>query len=421
MSPPKPAEPAAAPDGAARFAADGALLVVANGLAGLLFLGVHVVLGRRLTGVDYAMVVSLLGLLNVLSVGASAIQLTAARHVAASTDPRVDPTALARWGLSRLMLVGVPALAGWCLLAVPLRGWLGEPPWGALALLGPVAALRLAIPLAHGVLQGLRRFAWIAGAAVGGAVARLIAAWALTETSPGVTSALLAFVASAIVMLGVCLWPIRRRLRHPGRTPQPREATSLDPARQRAIRRDLLRIGGGQLVLFTLANADLILAPRLLTGEALADYGKAALLARTAIFLPLPVVGAMFPRAVRSDRRGVVAAPLLFVGAAAAAIALGIGLAADELLAAVYGQQSAQAAAWFRLYALAVVPLALLEVVLPWLWARDRAGLALSLALPVACYGALLLNLTGRPGAMIASLAAAATVGLLWTAIGARR
>ncbi|MEM9557408.1 MAG: hypothetical protein AAGC60_24330 [Acidobacteriota bacterium] len=413
----------AADESAKRFAADGALLLVANGLAGLLFLLVHAVLGRWMDGVDYALVVSLLGLLNVLSVGGNALQLAMARATAGRAARTDAWSSLARSGLGRMVRLLPLLLLAWCgvawLLRPHLAGASATAPFAALVLLGVIAALRLIVPLAQGLLQGLRRFGWIAAAAIGGAVTRLTAAVVVAAASGGVTAVLGAFVAGATATLALSLWPVRDRLRAPSSG-----ATTNDGPDDAAVWRYALRVGAGQIALFTLMNVDLVLAPRLLAGDALAAYGKAAVLARAVIFLPLPVVGAMVPRAAVSARRGLVGAPLLFVLGVGALLALVAATWPTLLLQLLYGAGTEPAAAdLLARMVWAVLPLAAIEVALPWLWARGRTGGVISLAVPVSLYVAVLLAgdlVAGDPARLVGAVAAASLGCLLWLVLAAR-
>ncbi|MEM6796904.1 MAG: hypothetical protein AAF725_23220, partial [Acidobacteriota bacterium] len=170
---------------------------------------------------------------------------------------------------------------------------------------------------------------------------------------------------------------------------------------------ELGRVALGQMALFTLINADLIIAPRLLEGDTLAAYGKAAMLGRAVIFLPLPVVLAMFPRAVVSTRRRLLALPMLFVALTAAATASLVAWRPELPLGLIYGATEAAAPGLARLYVWAAIPLALVEVAVPYLWARDRPWAVAALLVPATAFLGVLLLLGGQPERIILALAAA--------------
>src|ERR1039458_7827861 len=64
------------------FAWDTSVLFVGSSAAAVLFFLFHVLMGRLMGPVDYAELVALIGLLNVLNVPAGVMQLTMARYVA---------------------------------------------------------------------------------------------------------------------------------------------------------------------------------------------------------------------------------------------------------------------------------------------------------------------------------------------------
>ncbi|MEM1205015.1 MAG: hypothetical protein AAGN66_17425 [Acidobacteriota bacterium] len=405
-------------DSTRRFAADGLLMIGANGTAALLYLLVHVALGRRLPGVDYAVLVSLLGLLNILGIGAAALQTTLARYIALAAQDDGDDgglwLAVTRRALRRAGLWALPAAGLWCLATPWLRDALGAPSAWALVLLGATAALQLFQPLVQGSLQGLRRFGALAGSSMAGAATRLLAAVTVVYLGGGVTAALWAFVLGALVALAVACWPLRNALRGA-------ESPGTPDFDSGPIYRYLGLALVGQAALYGLMNADLVLAPRLLQGETLAAYSKAAMLARTVVFLPLPLVIAMFPRAVVSGRRRILAGTMAAAAALAAVPATLVALWPGVFLAWMYGAVEPQAPALLRQYVWAMLPLLLVEVAVPYLWARRQPWAVVALVLPMLLYASALTRLPDRPEAMIQGVAAAGTLFLLWLLAAAWR
>ncbi|MEM8964384.1 MAG: hypothetical protein AAGD38_23055, partial [Acidobacteriota bacterium] len=282
-------------------------------------------------------------------------------------------------------------------------------PLGALIVLGVIAALQLFTPLAQGLLQGLRFFAWFAIASVLGAFVRWSTAWGIAVLGGGVTAVLFAFLLGAVATLGVCLWPVRSSL-------VTVDAPEVD---LKPMTGYFWRVAAGQIALFTLINADLILAPRLLEGEVLAAYGKAAILARTVIFLPLPLVAAMFPRAVGSTRWRVVLGPAVAVLVISSSAALVLWLWPTVWLRLMFGGFETLAPELLQRYVWAAIPIALVEILLPWLWARDRLGLAMSAVIPMAVFLVFLLGLHDAPERMITAVGGAGWLVLAWLGTGA--
>ena len=398
-------------------ARDSLLLIVVSGLCGLLFMLVHVVLGRRLDAIDYAALVSLIGLMNVLAVPSGAVQVAMARYVAEYAEGHgLEAWAtLVRRAVRRLLLASAVGLAAWVGASVWLRPVLRAPSIASLAILGLVAALSLFQPALSGVLQGARRFGWMAASSLGSAAGRLAFAVAVAWAGGGVTWALGAFAASAALAVALASWPIRRVIAG---------VPSLPGFDTRPVYRYLLYVLGGQLALFGLMNADLILAKRVLTEADLAVYGKAAMLARLVVFLPQPLMLAVFPRAVVSSTRALLALPLLAALAITAGAAGAVSLWPALFLRLMYGVAGPAYDSLLRAYVWALVPLSLLGILAPYCWARRRMRLVLVLAPVCAGYAAWIGLAASRPADLVAAMAAASGLGLLllagaWAAVPA--
>ncbi len=380
------------------LARDAAVMVVGNATAGLLFLAVHMVGGRWMPAGEYAAFVALLGLLWIVLVPSSALQVAVARYAAEYCH--ASETEL--WGrlfrsVMRLVTaVGLPAAAAWLAAAGPLARALHAPSPGTVRWVGVIAWLSIYAPVISGALQGARRFGWMAAAAIVPGVVRLALAIPIA-CSVGTASAMLgAYAASVAAGLAAGGWPLRRA------------AAGAAPLDLAPFTRYFLPVAGGQLLLYALMNADLILAPRLLEGAVFHCYGKASMLARTVLFLPMPLVLAMFPRAVVSTRRRTLLQP------AAMALVLSVGLAAGLTLAPrlalrwMYGVEGAVYERLLRLYAWAVVPVAMVNVLSQYLWARHDVVALAGLAPVAAAYvGLLWTGPRGDPLSVITSLAAA--------------
>ena len=416
------------------YVRDGALMTVSNGLAGGLFLATHMAVGRHLDGVDYALLVALLGLLGVLGVPQATLQIVVARFAAepesnAGSEPSAPATA-ALW--VRLLRGSVRHVTRFGLLAVVV--WTLCLPWsrqlvpGAssvdLLLVALVAWIGLYSPIFSGALQGRHRFLWLAASGTGGALVRLVLAAAAALLFQRVDVVLLAWVASYAVSVGLAAWPLRGELETSHEADPPETKPETKPGTQSSLAdpplwRYAAWVFAGQLVFFGLLNADLILAPRLLDGDDLAVYGKVAMLCRSVLFLPVPVVLAMFPRAVASASRTVLLGPLLFALAVATVAAGAVWLRPDLPLQLMFGVSGAEYAALARVYVWAAVPLTLDLVLVHYLWARRSRLVALGLAPVVAAYLVLLARFDGASTALPVLLAAAAGTSLLGLSVAA--
>lgn len=353
------------------FARDSLLLVCVNGLSGLLFLLVHMVAGRLLEGAVYASFTSLLGLLFVLNVASGSIQTAVARYASehAHDEKHMLWAALIRRVSLHITTCGVCFFLIWCFLAPQLTEWLRAPSVTSLVLLGVVALLGLYSPILSGGLQGARRFGWLALAGLVPAATRLgavtLAAIWVGSVSSLICGVVFSVLAGVLVAL-IPIWPLLKT--------RPQEHYDMRP-----VLRYFLPVLVGRFIIQSLMNADVILFPRLLSGEDFAVYGKAAMLARTVLFLPLPVAVAMFPRAVVSRNRMILFGPLLFTGLVCCAAALLITLFPELPLKLMYGVEGIAYVQILQRYVWAVIPIALIQILSQYIWARHHPFWILSM------------------------------------------
>lgn len=360
-----------------RMAWDSVLLIVGNALIGFLYLLVHAVLGRVMTPLDYASVVSLLGLLNILSLAANAVQITMARYAAEYAEKGQHGLwiFIVRQVAWRITQIGLGSLLVWAGLSFWLCPFLAAPSVASLWALGLVAYVTLYTPVLNGTLQGSHKFGWFIGAGLTMAVGRVVLGGMAGYVGGSVTLVLLAIAISVVAALVVGYLPVGKIIRG---VKLPATAPSM-----RSVYHYIWPVALGQCALFVLMNADLVFAPRFLSGETLAVYSKAAMLSRSILFLPLPVAIAMFPRAVNSDNWRLLAGPLLLAVGLLVFAALVLSFAPGLLLNLMYGVGGVAYSQIISLYIWAAMPLALLNVVVQYLWARDRIMVVLWLV-PVA-------------------------------------
>ena len=168
----------------------------------------------------------------------------------------------------------------------------------------------------------------------------------------------------------IAWWP----LRHAWRENLSGSASALPSAR--AIQGYFWNVLVAQTALFLLVNADMILMARFLDASTLGAYGKAAQLSRIVFFLPTPIAAAMFPRAVTSSNPRLILGPVLFTLAICLAAAGFMTLWPTLALRLIYGAAAVgplyiELTRW---YAWAAVPLALINLLAPYLWARHETA-----------------------------------------------
>lgn len=380
------------------FARDAGLMVVSNGLAGFLFMCVHMIAGRWMRPADYAALVSLLGLLWIVNVPSAALQVAVARYASEYCHVNAqDLWARLFWSVIRVVSVAaIVGLAVWAALSPFLRTALQAASVPSLLWIGGIAAVSLFTPVVNGALQGARRFGWLAAAGLAPGIVRIGLAVAVCLAGGGVSAMLAVYVASVLAGLVTGAIPI---LRERSTTPSIR----LD---LRPFASFFWPVAAGQALLYVLMNADLILMSRLLEGPVFSAYGKASMLARSVLFLPMPVILAMFPRAVVSDRLSTLLAPLGVAMGLAIGLACGVTLFPGLALRLMYGVEGAAVERLLVAYVWAAVPLAMSMALSHYVWARRGAKALLWLAPAAVVYsGALVLCGAGDPLGMIGWMA----------------
>jgi O-antigen/teichoic acid export membrane protein len=272
-------------------------------------------------------------------------------------------------------------------------------------MVGVVAFVFLYSPILGGALQGSRRFGWTASSGIGVAVSRLALAVLVVLFHGGIATILGAVALSVVVGLLISYWPLR------GMGQRPTVKAELPAAR--SIHGYFWKVLFGQIALFLLINADLILSPRYLSGEAFAVYGKVATLSRIVFFLPLPMIAVMFPRAVTSGNPRLIIAPVLLTLSLCVGAATFMTLIPAVPLRLMYGVGGPLYFELTRWYVWAAIPLALINILSPYLWARCEAKRALWLLPVAACYLALLSLFHDTPQQMIFCLLAGSLAALL--------
>jgi O-antigen/teichoic acid export membrane protein len=381
-----------------RFVWDSGLLVVMGAATGLLYMVTQSVLGRMMGEVDYAQVVALLGLLNVLSLPASAMQLTMARYVAEHAQQNAVQiwVTIFKRALRRVGLFSLSGFLLWGLFSGVLQEFFNAPSILSIIILGLMALTRLFSPIISGALQGGSSFGWLASLGVSDALFRLlfcVTAFFVGARTDGVLGAI---AIATLFSLSLGCIPFRRVV---AQTP------AIEGYDTRPIYRYLWPVLLGQGAMLLLMNGDVMFSAKFLDGKELAVYGKAATLSRMILFLAQPVAIAMFPRAVNSSNRILFFGPFLFALLTSVAAALVISLFPIFPMKLMYGVSDPVYLQTAGLYVWAALPLSLSGIATKYLWARHRTGRALLLLPVVAVYFLLLFLFHETPKQMIGCLA----------------
>jgi len=395
----------------ANYFKDSALLVFSITLTNVLFMATQCLLGRTMDPVEYAALLSLLGVMNVLGVPSSAIQAATARFVAEHSDTSAEKiwVTIVKRASKKIFIFGLIFLAIWCAVSGMIRDKINAPSIFSVILLGEIGFISLFSPLVGGTLQGARRFGVYSMSNIATALARLLLCVAVVFLFKNRLGLVLGAVAlSSLLGIFVGYVPFHGIM---VKTP------SLENYDTSAIYRYFFPVLIGQGALFLMVNADMILMRKFLDPENVTAYGKAAILSRMIVLFPMPMVIAMFPRAVVSNRRDVLLAPLCVAFCAAVLFAVFVHFFPWIPLYVMFGIKDPLHCEILSRYIWAVIPLPLLTIVAQYLWARNmlyRAGAIIPVAL---IYLLILRAYHGSPNQMILCLSAAGVVALAVTAV----
>jgi O-antigen/teichoic acid export membrane protein len=294
-----------------------AALLAAAIVASISNFAFHAVGSRLLGPTDYSSLAAILAMLVVVAVPIGAVQTAVTQASAGASDASASPTIerTARAGFV-LILVGI-------VCAFPLDRVLSlHNPW-AVALTAAWAAVACLGAVGKGALLGRLRYGPVAVALIVGAVAR-VGAGLLLVPFFHVEGAMLATLIGEILATAVVIASLRNgllSLRAPALRPRGTDATVALAA---------------QLGLWLLAGATTIVGRRVLPADQAGNFAAASTITNAAMFLPLAVATAFFPKFTRDRSRRSLSVALgvaLVLGGIAAGIVAVAPTASVRLLA----------------------------------------------------------------------------------------
>jgi len=229
------------------------------------------------------------------------------------------------------------------------------------------ALVSLLSPMFGGALQGKQDFFWMGWTAIIMGMTRLVlAAVFVLGFQTGATGMMIGALVGLSLSAAVAIWQTRDLW---WMKPEPFDKQGLF----RQVVPLLLGFGACQFMFTT----DTIFAKSYFTGDEMAPYVAAGTLSRALLWLVLPIAAVMFPKlvhsSVKAEKTNLLAIVLLGTGVLSICGALGMWLTGPIMIPLVWKAAWAKAAVgllpW---YALAMVPLALGNVLVNDLLARSR-------------------------------------------------
>jgi hypothetical protein len=394
------------------------ILFAATQLANASNLLFHIAMGRGLPKDEYSSLAALLNLMLIIGTPLEALR-TAVAHFAARVVAAGQPGALGvllrSWGW-KMIAVGLAVTAA----AFVGRGFIMEylhlsSHWSVIITSVTLIGILLIPPLA-GALQGLQAFGWMAASLQGLSVLRLavgaLLVWFVSRTAlSGIVAQFVGvYAAVACGVLGLF-----RILRHEARA----EVSTA------YVGGYLLRSFVVLAAFAVLMNIDIILVRHYLTEESKL-FARAATIARTIIFLPMPIALAMFPKVVStggvtSESRRTLLKALAMVALIIGGGALACTLIPQVPLVIMYNEHSAEANHLVRITLWAMAPLGITYLLMNFELAQHRFTVAPVLLCCAAAYVGGVAFWHQNVGQVVTVLAVASSASLIGSVILAWR
>lgn len=353
----------------------GSVLIIGTFVGALCNAGFHMVVGREqvLPNAEYGALVAMLGIILVIGTPMLALQNMLAHFISALAREgrRGDIRPLvAHWARIFAAVSSALVALAWT-FRVPLAAIWSVPP-ALIVLTFGVLAASLWMSLFYGLLQGLQAFGWLAWAPQAWGATRLALGAAFTIfVSATAFAAVAAQGLGVLAVVGLCLWATAGlRLPKDGAGARPHET-------YRYLGSSLVCLAGYAMLM----NLDTTLAKHYFDAETVGRFAKAATIARTAVFLPVPIAAALFPKVTSAGEMTdeswrLLGRAMAFAGLLIAAV-VGVCLVVPQLpWTILYGPWSAEtaasAASWTRAMVLAMSPLALAYLLLNFEMAQRR-------------------------------------------------
>lgn len=345
------------------------LIAIAMGVQNVSTYGFTIIAARLLGPSQYGALAAVMGLLLVVNVVALGLQLTGARRVSsAPEDMEVIEADILTATYKSAIAVGVICLVSVPVVSAVLRldSWLTA---GMIAL--------TAVPLTimggqAGILQGERRWLPLALIYLAMGVGRLVFGTVAILLENDTLGAMTGVALGAVVPVLVGSAALRRRARAATGVA---DGPALPPAagHSRRVLLELFHNSHALLAFFALTNADVILARSLLPSEVSGLYAGGLILAKAVLFLPQFVVVIVFPSmsSPQSARRMNLMA-LAMVFAIGMATVLGVALLPELGVVFVGGPEYAEIAGLLWVFALLGTVLAMLQLMVYNVLARQR-------------------------------------------------
>lgn len=361
------------------------LLLTASLATNVITLLTHVFMGRMLSQVEYGALVSMLGLLMMvgtpLNALSNALSFYSAKLIEEGREGAIRPF-MWRW-FGRMLIVAIVITALGIAFSPAISSFFKMQRLATFLTTIVVLGILLFLPVVGGILQGVQAFGWAAVSSIGAGCIRIIcsvafvyfggrlADWAVAGHGMGVLTGLL------IGAVGIS-WIFRGR-----------EAAAADKNVTAYFLNSLIVLAGFSVMM----SADVLIVKHYFSPEESGLFAQVSTIGKIAIFLPMPIAGALFPKIVAAGESGGRHVRLLFRGILLAGSMIAAIVAAGLLIPQaplwiMYGivHPSETMLSLVRYMFIAMSPLSLAYIVMNYHMAQNRFGILFLLPLCALLY-----------------------------------
>lgn len=329
------------------------------------------IMGRMLSVSDFGSINSLMSLMVIIAVPAGTLLLILSKYTSeykANKDFGRIKSLHAKL-FKAVTLVGCLFLLAYLSSLQYLRSYLNLTSTTPIIILGFGILWAVLTPINMGVIQGLQKFVALGIAGSLGGLFRIIFGVLLVYAGLGMNGAILGIVLSSLGVLMFSFLPLKEIIKFENKhnpTNNGKEILLFSlPAMLMAI------------TLMSLTNVDLIMVKHYFSSEQAGLYASVAVLGRTIIYLPGAIVMVMFPMVAESHTLKTDTAPLLKKGLVYTLLMSGVGLIVFLLfpklmVTMLFGHKFVAAAPYLKWYAGAMIPIALLNIIVNHSLARRK-------------------------------------------------
>lgn len=320
-------------------------------------------MSRKLSVADFGVLNSLLSLSAIISVPAGTVLVVMARYVSKFNALRAVGKIkhLFYHAYIKLFLAGMLGVGIFVSLSGRIGDYLHINSQLSLILIGISLLVSLLLPINLGILQGLQKFGYLGLNGTLSGVLRLACGVLLISCGLGVNGAIVAGILPSVAMLFITFYPIRFLFN---------KAVHNDNERYtKEILLYSLPVTVSALCFTGLFNIDLVLVKHFFSPEEAGNYAAVAILGRSIFYLPGAIILAMFPMVSEShtlnrDTYGLLNKALLLT-----LLLSGVGLILffifpSQLMGLLMGKKFIATAPLLRVFGLAMMPFALLNIVI---------------------------------------------------------